>query len=65
MRLRKGPALYTVGAVQAVTSHFAPTSTRPTNSPQVGRRPLDFQLCHTETFAVLNCCIIIIIIIIM
>jgi len=38
---------------QWVTSHFAPTSTRPTNSPQLRRRPTSLPtLPYTETFAV-------------
>jgi len=32
-----------------VTSHFAPTSTRLTNSPQVGHRPTILPACPTET----------------
>jgi len=40
-----------------ITSHLAPTSTRPTNSPQVGHHPTSLPTCPTKTFAVVNCCL--------
>ena len=36
--------------VRGVTSHFAPTSTGPTNSPQVGRRPISLQTLPYRNF---------------